>query len=176
MPSANRMPPRALTKLWDGLVNGLVLFACFLIAADCLLIVFDVTLRNLNMRPPAYTVALTEYSLLYMTMAAAPWLVRERAWIVVEVLYRRASPAVRTRLDRAIFSLCTAASGIVAVLACVLAVEGALRGEVEIRSLDMPRWALFAPVALGFSMMAVEFLRCLLRGDSMSEAEAEQAF
>ena len=63
-----------------------------------------------------------------------------------------------------------------AVLAGILAVEGALRGEVEIRSLDMPRWALFAPVALGFSMMAVEFTRCLMRGDSMSQAEADQAF
>jgi len=165
-----------LSKAWEGLVNGLVLFACFLIAADCLLIVVDVTLRNLKLQPPAYTVALTEYSLLYITMAAAPWLVRERAWIVVEVLYRRASPAVRGRLDRVIFSLCAIVSGIVAVLACILAVEGAMRGEVEMRSLDMPRWALFAPVALGFAMMAVEFLRCLLRGDSMSHADAGQAF
>jgi len=165
-----------LSKAWEGLVNGLVLFACFLIAADCLLIVVDVTLRNLKLQPPAYTVALTEYSLLYITMAAAPWLVRERAWIVVEVLYRRASPAVRGRLDRVIFSLCAIVSGIVAVLACILAMEGAMRGEVEMRSLDMPRWALFAPVALGFAMMAVEFLRCLLRGDSMSHADAGQAF
>jgi len=170
------MPARMLSKAWEGLVNGLVLFACFLIAADCLLIVVDVTLRNLKLQPPAYTVALTEYSLLYITMAAAPWLVRERAWIVVEVLYRRASPAVRGRLDRVIFSLCAIVSGIVAVLACILAMEGAMRGEVEMRSLDMPRWALFAPVALGFAMMAVEFLRCLLRGDSMSHADAGQAF
>jgi len=170
------MPARMLSKAWEGLVNGLVLFACFLIAADCLLIVVDVTLRNLKLQPPAYTVALTEYSLLYITMAAAPWLVRERAWIVVEVLYRRASPAVRGQLDRVIFSLCAIVSGIVAVLACILAVEGAMRGEVEMRSLDMPRWALFAPVALGFAMMAVEFLRCLLRGDSMSHADAGQAF
>ncbi len=165
-----------LSRVWDGLVNGLVFLACALIAADCLLIVVDVALRNLKMQPPAYTVALTEYSLLYMTMAAAPWLVRERAWIVVEVLYRRAPLSVRPALDRAIFSLCAAVSGIVAVLACILAVEGALRGEVEMRSLDMPRWALFAPVALGFAMMGVEFARCLLRGDSMSEADAEQAF
>ena len=172
----DRIPPGALSRIWDAVVNGLVLFACFLIAADCLLIVFDVTIRNLKMQPPAYTVALTEYSLLYMTMAAAPWLVRERAWIVVEVLYRRASPAGRGRLDRVIFSLCAIVSGVVAGLACILAVEGALRGEVEMRSLDMPRWALFAPVALGFAMMAVEFLRCLLRGDSMSDAGAEQAF
>jgi len=170
------MPARMLSKAWEGLVNGLVLFACFLIAADCLLIFVDVTLRNLKLQPPAYTVALTEYSLLYITMAAAPWLVRERAWIVVEVLYRRASPAVRGRLDRVIFSLCAIVSGIVAVLACILAVEGAMRGEVEMRSLDMPRWALFASVALGFAMMAVEFLRCLLRGDSMSHADAGQAF
>ena len=166
------------SRAWDRLVNALVLFACVLIAADCLLIVFDVTLRNLGRQPPAYTVALTEYSLLYMTMAAAPWLVRERAWIVVEVIYRRTGPPWRARLDRVIFSVCTIVSVIVAVFAGILAIEGALRGEVEIRSLDMPRWALFAPVAAGFGMMSVEFLRCLLRGDSMAQTETdmEQAF
>ena len=63
-----------------------------------------------------------------------------------------------------------------AVLAGILAVEGALRGEVEMRSLDMPRWALFAPVTIGFGMMAVEFLRCMLRGDSMSQFQSDQAF
>ena len=157
-------------------MNGLVLFACALIGADCVLIVVDVSLRNLGMQPPAYTVALTEYSLLYMTMAAAPWLVRERAWIVVEVLYRRTGPALRARLDKLIFGLCALVSVLVAVLAGILAVEGALRGEVEIRSLDMPRWALFVPVTAGFAMMAVEFLRCLMGGDSMSQADAEQAF
>ncbi len=157
-------------------MDGLVLFASALIAADCLLIVVDVSLRNLGMQPPAYTVALTEYSLLYMTMAAAPWLVRERAWIVVEVLYRRTGPALRAKMDKLIFGLCALVSVVVAVLAGILAVEGALRGEVEMRSLDMPRWALFLPVTVGFAMMAVEFLRCLLRGDSMSRAEAEQAF
>ncbi len=170
------MSGRMISRAWDGLVNGLVLFACGLIAADCLIIVIDVTMRNLGQQPPAYTVALTEYSLLYMTMAAAPWLVRERAWIVVEVLYRRTADGVRSRLDKVIFGLCALVSVIVAILAGILAVEGALRGEVEIRSLDMPRSVLFAPVTIGFSMMAVEFLRCLLRGDSMSQADAEQAF
>ncbi len=157
-------------------MDGLVLFASALIAADCLLIVVDVSLRNLGMQPAAYTVALTEYSRLYMTMAAAPWLVRERAWIVVEVLYRRTGPALRAKMDKLIFGLCVLVSVVVVVLAGILAVEGALRGEVEMRSLDMPRWALFLPVTVGFAMMAVEFLRCLLRGDSMTRAEAEQAF
>ena len=96
------MSTRTITRTWDALVDGLVLFACALIAADCLLIVIDVTLRNLGQQPPAYTVALTEYSLLYMTMAAAPWLVRERAWIVVEVLYRRTSGSLQARLDKLI--------------------------------------------------------------------------
>ncbi len=170
------MSTRTITRTWDALVDGLVLFACALIAADCLLIVIDVTLRNLGQQPPAYTVALTEYSLLYMTMAAAPWLVRERAWIVVEVLYRRTSGSLQARLDKLIFGLCALVSVLVAVLAGILAVEGALRGEVEMRSLDMPRWALFAPVTIGFGMMAVEFLRCMLRGDSMSQFQSDQAF
>ena len=78
-----------MTHHYDRLIHGMAVFAGLVIAAACLLIAYDVIARNLGMQPPASTVALTEYALLYFTMAAAPYLVRSKGHIVVEVVYQR---------------------------------------------------------------------------------------
>ncbi len=78
-----------MRRAYDAFIEGLAGVAGLLIAAMCGLIVWDVAARNLGLQPPASTVALTEYGLLYFTMAAAPWLVRRRGHIVVEIFYQR---------------------------------------------------------------------------------------
>ena len=38
--------------------------------------------------------------------------------------------------------------------------------ELDIRSIDMPKWILFVPFPLGFTLVAIEFLRYLLGYDT----------
>jgi TRAP-type C4-dicarboxylate transport system permease small subunit len=116
-------------------------------------------------------VALTEYALLYFTMAAAPWLVRQRGHIVVEILHARLPLRARRIADTAILVSCVMVTLLVGVIAGFLAVEAAIRGEVEVRSLDAPRWALFAPMSAGFALMGVEYLRLLVRGETVRPDE-----
>ena len=158
---------------YELLINGLAAFAGLLIAAVSLLIAWDVIARNSGLTPPASTVALTEYALLYFTMAAAPWLVRQRGHIVVESLQRRLPAGLRRILDRAIVLFCAAVCLLVALLAMLLAIEAWQRGEIEVRSLDMPRWVLFLPVTVGFLLSASEFLRLGLRGEACSTPPQE---
>ena len=62
--------------MYTRLIEGLATLSGLMIAGVCLLIVYDVIARNIGLQPPASTVALTEYALLYFTMGAGPWLVR----------------------------------------------------------------------------------------------------
>ncbi len=163
-----------MIRLYDRLIIGLATIAGLMIGAVCLLIIYDVITRNLGMQPPASTVALTEYAMLYFTMAAAPYLVRTKGHIVVEIVYQRISPAARHALDRIILILCMLVALIVSILAWVLLIEALQRGEIEIRSLDAPRWIIFAPLAVGFLLMATEFLRLLLKSDSVFISAADQ--
>jgi TRAP-type C4-dicarboxylate transport system permease small subunit len=149
------------------LITALAGLAGLLIGAICLLIVYDVIARNLGWQPPDSTVALTEYALLYFTMAAAPWLVRRRGHIVVEVFHQQLPPRARRTLQTAIPLLCAMVSFVIATLAALLALEAFARGEVEIRSLDAPRWILFMPISIGFALMALEFIRLLMLGESV---------
>jgi C4-dicarboxylate transporter DctQ subunit len=165
---------QGLKAEYDRLIDGLALLSGLLIAGVCLLIVYDVIARNLGLQPPASTVALTEYALLYFTMFAAPWLVRTRGHIVVEAVHTRLSGAARKIVDKLILSICLAVSVTIAVLAALLMVEAMQRGEAEIRSLEMPRALLFAPLAIGFSLMATEFLRLALLGEAVTDANLQR--
>lgn len=163
---------------YDRLIHGLAALAGIIIAAACLLIAYDVVARNLGLQPPASTVALTEYAMLYFTMAAAPYLVRTKGHIVVEVVYQRLPQSTRRALDVVILLVCALVSIAIAALAGLLLVEAVANAEIEVRSLDTPRWLLFAPLVVGFALMAAEFLRLLLLRDSIfaSQAEKQETF
>lgn len=165
-----------IRRAYDGLIHGLAGFAGALIGGLCLLIAWDVVARNLGLQPPASTVALTEYALLYFTMAAAPYLVRVRGHILVEVLYRRIGDTPRRYLDRLVLTLCVLICILMSTLAALLAVEAFQRGEIDVRSLDTPRWLLFLPLVVGFGLMGTEFLRLLLRGESLAGAQRADTF
>ncbi len=165
---------KTIAQGYTRLIEGLAVLSGLIIAAVCLLIVWDVIARNLGMQPPASTVALTEYALLYFTMAAAPWLVRTRGHIIVEVLHVRLGPASRRVADKLILAICLLVSVVVCMLATILMVEAWQRGEVEIRSLNMPRWLLFWPLAVGFGLMATEFLRLAVRGEAVADPQQQK--
>jgi C4-dicarboxylate transporter DctQ subunit len=163
-----------LIRAYDRLIYGLASLAGGMIAGVCLLIVYDVITRNLGLQPPRSTVALTEYALLYFTMAAAPYLVRVKGHIVVEVIYQRLGGKVQKHLDKAILIFCAVVSTVIGTIALNLLLESLGTGEIEIRSLDMPRWLLFVPLVVGFFLMALEFIRLLVNRDSIFRSPAEQ--
>jgi len=159
---------------YTKIVEGLALISGLIIAGVCLLIVYDVIARNLGLQPPASTVALTEYALLYFTMAASPWLVRTRGHIVVEVLHSRWKGRARIIIDKLIVLMCIVVCALICMLATLLLLESIQRGEIEIRSLEMPRALLFAPLALGFGLMTIEFLRLALKGEAVSDQNLQR--
>jgi TRAP-type C4-dicarboxylate transport system permease small subunit len=80
----------------------------------------------------------------------------------------------RRNLDRTILLLCALVSLTIAALAFMLMAEAIAKAEIEIRSLDAPRWVLFLPLGAGFALMSIEFLRLLLRGESVFASQSEQ--
>jgi TRAP-type C4-dicarboxylate transport system permease small subunit len=143
-----------LVRGYDALIALLLSGAGIAIAAVCVLIAWDVIARNLGFQPPESTVALTEYALLYVTMAAGPMLVRRRGHVAVEI--------IRHRFNAALNVACALVAFIISGLAVALWFEAAARGELDTRSFDIGRGWLFAPLAIGFTLMGTEFLRLLL--------------
>ena len=78
--------------------------------------------------------------------------------------------ALPERLQRLLIKLiviaCIAVALVLAWYGGAIAVHDYLGNEKDVRSLDMPRWMLIAFMPLSFGMMAIEFLRLLVRGES----------
>ena len=144
----------------------MALIAGILMVAMMAMIVADVALRNLGYQSSAHFFTFTEYFLLLIPLLGAPWLVREKGHIYIELVIAALAPQARRALMRAIVVLCLAVCVVLAWYAGAITVQNFVQNEKDVRSFDMPRWILMLSMPLAFGMMALEFLRLLLRRES----------
>lgn len=154
-----------LGRLWTRLIDGLALLGGASIGAACLLIAVDVTFRNVGLRPIQASSALTEYALLFSTMAGGPWLVREHGHIAVTSFVTMAPDGLRRLIGVLVSLTAVATLALLAWRAGVVGLQEAAFGAIDIRSIDIPAWIAYAMLAGGFGLMAVEFLRLALRAE-----------
>ena len=163
------MRNRALTPIfraYDAVLYGMAYFAGLLMAAMMVVIFVDVVLRNLGYQSSAHFFTFTEYALLMVPCMGAPWLVREKGHIYVEILFMHLSPGARKWLLRFIGLACVAVCLIIAWYGFGITIADFRGSEKDVRSFDMPRWMIVGWIPLGFLMMAIEFARYLVRGEN----------
>ncbi len=156
---------RYVVKAYDSLLYGMAIVAGFLMAAMMSVIFLDVVLRNLGYQSSAHFFTFTEYALLVVPCLGAPWLVREKGHIYVEIVLMALKPRLRRVLTWVIGAVCIAVCAVLAWYGYSVAINDFLQNEKDVRSLDMPRWMVVGFIPLAFSMMALEFLRFLVRGE-----------
>lgn len=156
----------ALFKAYNGLIIGLAIIAGCMLAVIFVGIVADVSLRTLGFNALQWYSALAEYCLLFSTMLGAPWLVRLKGHVVVESLMLGMPPAVRLVMAKFAYIVCIVLSLLFVYYGFIEMIGAMQSGEVDLRSIDMPKWILFAPFPLGFSLVAIEFGRYLFGFDS----------
>jgi TRAP-type C4-dicarboxylate transport system permease small subunit len=160
---------RALTpilRVYDAVLYGMALVAGAMMVAMMAMIATDVGLRNLGYQSSAHLFTFTEYFLLLIPLLGAPWLVREKGHIYIELLLGALPPKGRTALTWGVLALCLAVCGVLAWYGGAITVQNYLQGEKDVRSFDMPRWLLMLSMPLAFGMMGLEFLRLMLRRES----------
>jgi C4-dicarboxylate transporter, DctQ subunit len=161
-----------VAALYRRLLEALAVVAGAILAAMAFAIVLDVLVRNLGLQPPAHTLTLTEYGLLYLTMLAAPWLVREKGHVHIELVTAAVSPRTRFRLTRVVYALCVLTCAVIFWFGLDVTIAHYQRAVIDVRSFDMPRWLLTASIPLSFGLMTIEFARFLLGLDSMHTGRA----
>jgi len=150
-----------VSKGYDAVILGMAAFAAFLMAAMMVVICLDVLLRNLGYQSSAHFFTFTEYALLMVPCLGAPWLVREKGHIYVEILLMSVGAKARARLTVAIGLLCIAVCLVLAWYGLGITWQDYVRAEKDVRSLDMPRWLVVMWIPIAFLGMAAEFARFL---------------
>jgi C4-dicarboxylate transporter, DctQ subunit len=161
-----------VAALYWRLLELLAVVAGIILAAMAFAIVIDVVVRNLGLQPPAHTLTLTEYGLLYVTMLGAPWLVREKGHVYIELVTAAVGPRTRFWLTRVVYALCVLTCAVIFWYSLEVTIDHYQRHVTDVRSFDMPRWLLTASIPLSFGLMIIEFGRFLLGVDSMHTGHA----
>lgn len=174
MKQIGRLLLGGLVRAYDAIVYAMAIVAGAVLVATFLAIILDVTMRNLGMSSPAWTSALSEYAMLVATMGAAPLLIRERRHVWVEVIESFTGQRFQRSLGVAVVVFCVAVCVVMAWYSVVMTLEAAARGEVDIRSIILPRWFLYGVLALGFTLSAIEFGRFLLRREDMYSKDSAE--
>ena len=157
---------RLIAKTYNALLYGMAGVAALLIAAMMLVITFDVVVRNFGYQSSAHFFTFTEYALLIVPCMGAPWLVREKGHIYVEILLMHLGPGARKWLLRMIGVVCVAVCLVIAWYGFGITLADFQGNEKDVRSFDMPRWMIVGWIPLSFLMMAIEFLRFLVRDEN----------
>ena len=144
-----------------GLYNRLVDVLVFLAGATLLFIlvavVLDVAARNLGLQPFEWTSTLTEYAMLFVPCLLAPWLVRRGAHIVIDSVTQILPKGARRVAQFAACASCIAICVILGWFCGALTWEYVASGDLDIRSIALPKWILTAVLTLGFALSGIEF-------------------
>ena len=163
---------RAILRVYDGLIAALAVLAGLLLVWLMVAIVVSVTMRNLGVQPYAWLFTSTEYSILYMTMLGAPWLVRKRGHVHIELLTAALPETIRVILSRLVAAGCVVVCGWLAWRGYLLVQTNIARMDFDVRAYFYPRWLLTIAFPISFGLMAVEFARFAVGREILHSGEA----
>ena len=153
---------RRAEAAFGSLIEGLALLASVMLLAMMLVICGDVLTRNVSVPGMPVGIAwsneISELLLYLLTLAAAPWLLREGRHIRVDILLRALPP-------RAAYACEWLTDGLGIACCCWLVAYGAeaawksfASGALSIKTLVLPEWWFLVPLPICFALLAIEFV------------------
>ncbi len=158
--------------LYGRLIDLLALLAAATLVWSMAAVIASVAMRNFGLQPWAWLFTSTEYAMLYMTMLGAPWLVRERGHVHIELLTATLPEGLRALLSRAVAALCAAICLYLAWRGYLLVQTNIARNDFDVRAYFFPRWLLTITFPISFALMAAEFSRFVFGRDLMHTGQA----
>ncbi len=161
-----------LMRAIDRVCDVLAIFAGIYLVAIMAGIVFQATARTLNFSGSSHIFTFTEYGLLYIAMAASPWLARIRGHVFIEMLTAALPNRQARAFSRVIAGLCVVICLLLVWYSGGATIKAYARGDADMRSLDMPKWLLLGAMPICFSLMAAQFSRFIWGDETMHSGEA----
>jgi TRAP-type C4-dicarboxylate transport system permease small subunit len=163
---------RLVVRAYDALLYTMAFVAAAALVWLMVSVVLSVAMRNLGLQPFAWLFTSAEYGLLYMTMLGAPWLVRDRGHVHIELVTASLPPAIRRVVSRTVAAACVAVSLILAWYGLELVLTNIERNDFDVRAYFYPRWLLTITFPIAFSFMAIEFARYVFGPELLHSGEA----
>jgi len=141
--------------------------------APIILVVFF--FQAVALRRPVPHLRRTLFGFIYVLMLGAPWMVRQRAHVFIELVTASVGPRTRAALSRTVAAVSFLVCLVLGYYCGLLAWEDYSWGRYdELRGqLDIPRWVVTIALPVGFGLMAIEFLRFVFSAAPMHGARRQ---
>ncbi|MGP8290282.1 TRAP transporter small permease [Vreelandella zhanjiangensis] len=154
------------------LLNGMALLAGLMLVWLMVAVVLSVVIRNLGLQPSAWYFLSTEYAMFYLTLLGAPWLVRQKGHVHIELLTAALPLPVLNVLSRGVSLICVVVCGVLAWKGLDLFLLNLERNDYDVRAFFVPKWMLTIVFPISFTLMAIEFGRFVVGHDILHSGEA----
>lgn len=161
-----------MSRTLGFIVNLLAVIAGVTLVWLMVSVIVSVVMRNAGLQPFAWLFTSAEYGLLYMTMLGAPWLVREKGHVHIELVTAALPDGARWVVSRTVAVACVVVCLILAWKGVELFLTNIERGDYDTRAYYYPRWMLTITFPISFGLMAIEFSRFIFGSDLMHSGEA----
>ncbi len=161
-----------VTRLYNAFLFAMAFISGAMLVWLMVSVVVSVFMRNLGIQPFAWLFTSSEYALLYMTMLGAPWLVRVKGHVHIELVTASLRPAARRIISRLVAALCVLVCLVLAWKGVELVHTNLARNDYDVRAYYFPRWLLTISFPVCFGLMAVEFSRFVFGRELMHSGEA----
>lgn len=161
-----------LTRAYNFVIDAMAVIAGAVLVWLMISVVVSVGMRNAGIQPFAWLFTSAEYGLLYMTMLGAPWLVREKGHVHIELVTAALPPVPQRLLSRAVAALCLGVCVVLAWKGTDLLLTNLERNDFDVRAYFYPRWLLTATFPISFGLMAVEFAKFVFGPELMHSGKA----
>ncbi|MDD9718299.1 TRAP transporter small permease subunit [Dinoroseobacter sp. PD6] len=163
---------RVLSRTYDFMILAMAVLAGAGLVWLMVSVIASVAMRNLGMQPFAWLFTSAEYSILYLTMLGAPWLVREKGHVHIELVTAALPEGLRQVVSRFVALLCVLVCVVLAWKGVELCLRNLERNDFDVRAYFYPRWLLTISFPIAFGFMAVEFARFVFGREILHSGEA----
>lgn len=158
----------------DRLCDLLAILAGIYLVAIMLGIVVSALARAVNLSGTwsSHVFTFAEFGLLYIVMAASPWLVRHKGHVFIELLTAAIPKPAQRGFSRFVSLLCVIVCAVLVWYTFAATLKVYSLGDAEMRSLDMPKFLIIGAMPIGFGLMGLQFLRFVFGPDTLHTGQA----
>jgi C4-dicarboxylate transporter, DctQ subunit len=150
----------------------LAIIAAAVLFAVTMMIFAEVTFRYFGARSQLWVTEVSEYSLLYITFLAAPYLLQHRRHVTVDLLTSGRTGASVRVINLVVASLGFALCVLLTIKGIDLVMDQYAMGIRRITVMAPRSWYIFAAFPAGMALMAIQFFDQIVAAISGREEEA----
>ena len=152
-----------MLRLYVGILHALAAAGAVLLGLVALGVTADVVLRNVGLGTVPAVAEISEYSLPAATFLVAPWLLHKAEHVRLDIFVASLPGRLRDAVERVADAIGLAICCVFVWYSVRMIADSMKLGSMVIKSVVFPEWWTFVPVPVCFGLLAVEFVRRMVR-------------